>query len=153
MTIDERQRELVALFSDASDWEERYGKLIDLGRALGELPEALRQERYRVRGCQSQVWLHAALDADQRHVIFRADSDALIVKGLIALLLRVYSDATPAEILASPPRFIDELGLARHLSPTRSNGLRAMVEQMVYYAKAFETLRLARGQAAPSTGG
>ncbi|MBK6846795.1 MAG: SufE family protein [Proteobacteria bacterium] len=150
MTIDERQRELVALFADASDWEERYRKLIDLGRALDELPEPLKQEKYRVRGCQSQVWLHAELEPQQQHVVFRADSDALIVKGLIALLLRVYSDATPAEILASPPRFIEELGLARHLSPTRSNGLRAMFEQMVYYAKAFQTLLSARRPVPPS---
>lgn len=150
MTIDERQRELVALFADATDWEERYRKLIDLGRALGELPEALKREKYRVRGCQAQVWLHAELDPERQHVIFRADSDALIVKGLIALLLRVYSDASPTEILSSPPRFIEELGLTRHLSPTRSNGLRAMVEQMVYYAKAFQSLLVARSRAAPA---
>lgn len=143
MTIDERQRELTSMFAELTDWEDRYRQLIELGRELPELPEELKEEKYRVRGCQSQVWLKADLD-QQNHVIFRADSDALIVKGLIAMLLRVYSDATPDDILHAPPRFIDEIGLARHLSPTRSNGLHAMVEQMMYYAKAFQTLLAAR---------
>lgn len=144
MALADRQEALVQEFAGLSDWEDRYRHIIELGRALPELPEDLRVETYRVRGCQSQVWLHAQLDEHQR-VSFRADSDALIVRGLIAMLLRVYSDASPRDILNSPPAFIAELGLDGHLSPTRSNGLRAMIEQMMYYAKAFQTLLAARG--------
>lgn len=145
MTTDlrERQAELVALFADIDDWEERYRKIIALGRDLAGLPEDLKLEKYKVQGCQSQVWLHAALD-DEGRVIFRADSDAMIVRGLIALLLRAYSEAEPEQILATEPAFIGELGLESHLSPTRTNGLRAMIEQMFYYAKAFAALAAVR---------
>jgi cysteine desulfuration protein SufE len=92
-----------------------------------------------VRGCQSQVWLHASLDDDKR-VVLQADSDAMIVRGLIAVVLRIYSGANPAEILSNPPDFIRDIGLDGHLSPTRTNGLRSLVEQLMYYAKAFQTI-------------
>lgn len=144
MPLEQRQRDLVREFAELADWEERYRKIITFGRELPALAEELKQERYRVRGCQSQVWLHASLD-EHDNVIFRADSDAMIVRGLIAMLLRLYSNAPAAEILRSPPRFIGEIGLKRHLSPTRANGLHAMVEQMMYYAKAFATLQAAKG--------
>jgi len=142
-TIERRQQQLVAEFSAVEGWEERYRKIIALGRELPVLPDELRGEQQRVRGCQSQVWLHAELD-DEGRVIFRADSDAMIVRGLIAMLLRVYSGQPPRAILSASPGFIEQIGLTRHLSPTRSNGLHAMLEQMVYYAKAFQTLLAAR---------
>lgn len=144
--IEQRQRQLVEKFSNFEDWEERYREIIKLGRTLPALPDEMKQEKFRVKGCQSQVWLHASLDEAQ-HVVFEADSDAMIVRGLIAMLLGVYSGAPPAEVLNTPPSFIGEIGLQSHLSPTRSNGLRAMVEQMMYYAKAFQTVLVARGQA------
>ncbi|MBW2733851.1 MAG: SufE family protein [Deltaproteobacteria bacterium] len=107
------------------------------------LPDELKTDKHKVKGCQSQVWLHAALD--EGNVIFRADSDAMIVRGLIAMLLSIYSGATPSEILEKPPAFISEIKLDSHLSPTRTNGLRSMVEQMMYYATAFKTLLAVRG--------
>jgi len=143
MPIDQRQQELVDEFSDLSDWEERYRRIIEMGRELPHLPEDLKVEKYRVRGCQSQVWLHAGL-GDNSNVMFRADSDAMIVRGLIAMLLHVYSNAPAEEILKSPPDFIKEIGLAGHLSPTRTNGLHSLVEQIMYYAKAFHTLAMAQ---------
>lgn len=138
-TIGERQNELIALFSGIDDWEERYRKIIAMGKELDDIADDKKIDKYKVQGCQSQVWLHAELDATGK-ILFVADSDAMIVRGLIKMLLSVYSNATPREVLDTQPSFIQEIGLEKHLSPTRTNGLRSMVEQMLYYAKAFEAL-------------
>lgn len=138
MTIEERQQEIVGEFADINDWMDRYGYIIDLGNALEPLPDELKTPDRLIEGCQSRVWLDATLDADGL-VRFRADSDAIIVKGIISLLVSVLDGHTPDEILAADLHFIDEIGLSRHLSPTRSNGLVAMVRQMRVYALAFKT--------------
>lgn len=124
--IDVTDREIISEFELFGDWQERYEYLIELGRKLEPLPADLRTESNMVRGCQSQVWLHTDV-ADDR-IVFRAASDSTIVAGLIALLLRVYSDRRPEEIVGYKPQFIDRLGLAKHLSITRSNGLAAMLK-------------------------
>lgn len=134
-----RVRKLAGEFSGLATWEDRYKRLIERGKALGGLSEDMKQEKYKVRGCQSQVWLHATLDETGR-IVFQADSDAMIVKGLVAILLEVYSQATPEEILATPPQFLKDLGFETHLSPSRANGLFAMVKQIMYYAQAFKAL-------------
>lgn len=139
MTLSERQKAIVDEFAEASTWEDRYRKIITLGQSLPALSDDAKQDKYKVKGCQSQVWLLANLD-DKGHIIFQADSDAMIVRGLVALLLRVYSDASPDEIIASPPDFINELGLSGHLTPSRTNGLYAMVQQIMYYATALKAL-------------
>jgi cysteine desulfuration protein SufE len=139
VTLLERQRQIVAEFSNLKDWEERYKKLIELGKSLPDLPDAKKIEDYKVKGCQSQVWIHASL-RDGR-VIFEADSDALLVRGLVALLLRAYSEATPAEILSTPPEFVKEIGLESKLSPSRANGLFSMIKQIKFYAMAFQSLQ------------
>jgi len=124
----EAQNAIVEEFSFFGDWTERYQYLIDLGRKLPPLPEELKTEAHKVQGCQSQVWLVAGGDAE--HLEFRAISDSAIVAGLIALLLRVYSGRSAREILDTEPRFIEAIGLAKHLSPTRSNGLAAMFKRI-----------------------
>ena len=124
----EAQDAIVEEFSFFSDWTERYQYLIDLGRKLPPLPEELKTEVSKVQGCQSQVWLVASGDVE--HLEFRAISDSAIVSGLIALLLRVYSGRSAQEILDAEPRFIEAVGLAKHLSPTRSNGLAAMFKRI-----------------------
>ncbi len=134
--MDERQRLIVEEFQGLASWEERYERLIQLGGALPALPAEQRTEAFKVRGCQSQVWLHARLEEGRMRLA--ADSDALIVKGLVALLLRTYDDRTPAEILATPPDFVTALGMREHLSPTRSNGLAAMLKQIRLYATALQ---------------
>ena len=133
-TAQEAQDAIVEEFSFFSDWTERYQYLIDLGRKLLPLPEELKTEATKVQGCQSQVWLVASGDAAQLN--FRAISDSAIVSGLIALLLRVYSGRSAREILDTEPRFIDAIGLAKHLSPTRSNGLAAMFKRIQDEARA-----------------
>lgn len=140
MSLAERQKEIVALFKGLENWEVRYKKLIEVGRELPSYPEEWRIEDLKVRGCQSQVWLHAELGPDGR-VTFAADSDALIVKGLVALLLKLYDGATPAEIIETSPDFIKELDFGAHLSPSRSNGLFAMVKQIKFYALAMQALQ------------
>ena len=135
MSLKDRQNEIVAEFSGLSDWEDRYKKLIELGKALPELPDSKKLEDFKVKGCQSQVWIHAHMENGR--IIFEADSDALLVRGLVALLLRIYSDAAPAEILATPPDFVKEIGLESKLSPSRANGLVSMIKQMKFYAMAF----------------
>lgn len=131
----QRQQSVIAEFSGLADWEERYKKLIELGKALPELSESKKLEDFKVKGCQSQVWIHARLENGR--VIFEADSDAILVRGIVALLLRVYSDATPKEILETAPDFVKEIGLESKLSPSRANGLYSMIKQMKYYAMAF----------------
>jgi cysteine desulfuration protein SufE len=137
--VSERQRKLVEEFSRIPDWEDRYKRLIDYGKKLPEFPKELYDEKFKVRGCQSQVWLHAGLNPDLT-VRLQADSDALIVKGLVAILLNVYSEATPEEILAASPQFLKDLGFEGHLSPSRANGFYAMLKQILYYAQAFQAL-------------
>ena len=127
------QAAIVEEFSYLSDWTERYQYLIDLGRKLSPFADAFKTEANKVQGCQSLVWLVAS--GDVRQLEFRAISDSAIVSGLIALLLRVYSGRTAQEILATEPNFIEAIGLAKHLSPTRSNGLAAMLETIQEYAR------------------
>ena len=136
--ITERTERIVAEFSRLEGWEDRYRRLIAMGQALGDLPDAMKDEDHKVRGCQSQVWLRASLDIDR--ISFRGDSDALIVKGLVSILIEAYSGATPSEILATPPVFLQRIGLDQHLSPSRSNGLHSMVKQIMFYATAYQTL-------------
>ena len=132
MPIDEVQDEIIDEFSLFDDWLDRYQYIIDLGRKLEPLtPEEMRDDAL-LAGCQSSVWLHASGDADRLE--FRANSDAAIVSGLIFLLLRVYSGRSAREILDSEPRFVNELGLSEHLSPTRANGLNAMLEAVRNHA-------------------
>lgn len=135
-TIDELQEEVITEFSDFDDWMDKYQLLIDLGNEQKPLDEAYKTDSNLIEGCQSRVWLQADLIDGKVH--FQAESDALIVKGIIALLIKVVSDHTPDEILNSELYFIDKIGLKEHLSPTRSNGLLAMVKQMRMYALAFK---------------
>ncbi|MBR6981017.1 MAG: SufE family protein [Prevotella sp.] len=137
MTIDELQNEVVEEFSDFTDWMDKYQLLIDLGSDMEPLEEKYKTEDNLINGCQSRVWIHA--DYHDGLLTFKAESDALIVKGLIALLLRVLSGHTPQEILDANLFFIDSIGLREHLSPTRSNGLLAMVKQIRAYALAYHT--------------
>ncbi len=137
MTINQVQDEIVEEFSEVDDWMDRYAMIIDLGNSLPAIEEKYKTPDHLIEGCQSRVWLNAELDSDG-NVEFTADSDAIIVKGIISLLIRVLNGHTPDEILSSDLRFIDQIGLAEHLSPTRSNGLLAMVKQMRMYALAFK---------------
>lgn len=137
MTIKEKEDELVDQFAGIDDWMDRYAYIIDLGNALEPLPESLKTPDRLIEGCQSRVWLDAEKTADGK-VVYRADSDAIIVKGIISMLVEVLSGHTPDEILADDLSFIQRIGLAEHLSPTRSNGLVAMVKQMRAYALAFK---------------
>jgi cysteine desulfuration protein SufE len=136
MTINTLQDEVIAEFSDLDDWMDRYQVLIDLGNEQQPLPEMDKTPQNLIDGCQSRVWLVA--DCNDGKVYFRAESDALIVKGIIALLIRVLSGHTPEEILDADLYFIEQIGLREHLSPTRSNGLLAMVKQMRMYALAYQ---------------
>ena len=135
MNINEIQDEIIAEFSDFDDWMDRYQMLIDMGSEQPPLADQYKTEQNLIDGCQSRVWLQADLIDGRIH--FQAESDALIVKGIVSLLIRVLSDHTPQEILDADLYFIDEIGLKEHLSPTRSNGLVAMVKQMRVYALAF----------------
>lgn len=135
-TINEIQDEIIDEFVDIEDWMDRYAYIIDLGNALPAIDEKFKTPQYIIEGCQSRVWLNAELDNDGK-ITYTADSDAIIVKGIISLLINVLSGHTPQEILDSDLYFIDKIGLSEHLSPTRSNGLVAMVKQMKVYAFAF----------------
>ena len=137
MSINELQDEVIAEFADFDDWMDKYALLIDLGNALEPLDEKYKTESNLIEGCQSRVWLQA--DYVDGRIHFRGESDAVIVKGIVSLLIRVLSDHTPQEILDADLHFIDQIGLKEHLSPTRSNGLVAMVKQMRMYALAFKT--------------
>ena len=132
MTINELQDEVVEEFSEFTDWMDKYQMLIDLGNELEPLDEQYKTESDLIGGCQSRVWLQC--DEKDGRLIFTADSDALIVKGIIALLIRVVSNHTPKEIIDAELYFIDRIGLREHLSPTRANGLLAMTKQMKMYA-------------------
>ncbi len=138
MTIEEQQQEIIEEFQDYDDWMDRYQLLIDLGNDQEPLPAEHKTESNLIDGCQSRVWLQADLSENGR-VEFRAESDALIVKGIVTLLIKVLSGHTPDEILEADLHFIEDIGLREHLSPTRSNGLLAMLKQMKMYALAFKT--------------
>ena len=127
---------LVDEFQELPDWESRYKRIIALAKELQPMPEELKTDANKVRGCSSTVWLHA--DVKDGNVVFLADSDAVLVRGLVALLVKVYSGHPAKEILAAPPDFIEELGLNVNLSPNRANGLTAMVKQIMIYAAAFK---------------
>lgn len=136
-TINETQDEIIEEFSETDDWMDRYQLLIDLGSEQTPLPDSDKTEQNLIDGCQSRVWL--TCEEREGRLFFRAESDALIVKGIVALLIRVLTDHTPDEILQSDLYFIDRIGLREHLSPTRSNGLLAMLKQMRMYALAFKS--------------
>ena len=136
MTINEIQDEIIQEFADFDDWMDRYQLLIDLGSSQPKLDDKYKTEQNLIDGCQSRVWLQADMKDGLLH--FQAESDALIVKGIVALLVRVLSDHTPQEILSADLYFIESIGLREHLSPTRSNGLLSMLRQMKLYALAYQ---------------
>jgi len=138
MTINEIQDELIADFELFEDWTDKYGYIIELGKKLGEIEEEHKKPENIIKGCQSNVWLIAE-KTNEGKVLFSADSEAIIVKGLVYMLLSVLSNHTPKEIIDADLYFIDKIGMSQHLSPTRSNGLVAMVKQMKFYAIAFSS--------------
>ncbi|WP_077196950.1 SufE family protein [Prevotella ihumii] len=135
MSINEIQDEVIAEFSEFTDWMDKYQMLIDLGNELDALDAQYKTEQNLIDGCQSRVWLQC--DMEEGNLVFTADSDALITKGIIALLIRVISGHTPQEIIDADLYFIEQIGLHQHLSPTRSNGLLSMVKKIKAYALAF----------------
>ena len=137
MTINELQDNVIEEFSAFDDWMDKYALLIDLGNSLPPLEEKYKTESNLIEGCQSRVWLQA--DYEDGNIIFKGESDAVIVKGIVSLLINVLSGHTPQEILDTDLYFIEQIGLKEHLSPTRSNGLVAMVKQMRMYALAYRT--------------
>ncbi|MDE6334740.1 MAG: SufE family protein [Muribaculaceae bacterium] len=147
MTIEQKQQEIIDEFADIEDWLDRYAQIIDLGNELPPIDESLKTPDHIIEGCQSRVWLDAELDNDGL-MHFRADSDAIIVKGIISLLISVLDGHTPQEVLDADLHFINDIGLGEHLSPTRSNGLLAMVKQMRLYALAYKTKQESENQSA-----
>ncbi len=137
MTIQEKENSIVEEFAMFDDWMDKYAYLIELGKELPVIDEKYKTEQYLISGCQSRVWIHARMDEDGK-VIFTADSDAVITKGIVSLLIRVFSGHTPQEILESNFEFLDKIGLKEHLSPTRANGLASMIKQIRFYARAFQ---------------
>ncbi len=137
MTIQETENEIIDEFADIDDWMDRYAMIIDMGNSLPSIDEKYRTPEHLIEGCQSRVWVNAELEDGK--VVYTADSDAVIVKGIISMLIKVLSNHTPDEILNADLSFIDKIGLAEHLSPTRSNGLLAMLKQMRLYALAYKT--------------
>jgi cysteine desulfuration protein SufE len=140
MTINEVQNEIIEEFEFLTEWDDRYGHIIDLGKTMPLIREDLKSPEKIIKGCQSQVWLHSELKDGK--IFYSADSDAIITKGLIALLVRVLNEQKPEEILNADLYFIDKINLKEHLSPTRSNGLLSMVKQMKMDALAFKALSL-----------
>lgn len=136
MNIQQRVESLKEEFNQFSSWEDRYAHIIKMGKELPTFPEEYRLEDNKVRGCQSQVWLFPELK--EGRVVYHADSDASIVKGIISLLLQVYSNSTPEEILAVKPEWLDDIGLRQHLSMSRANGLSSMLKQISMYALAMQ---------------
>jgi cysteine desulfuration protein SufE len=136
MTINEIENQIIAEFSLFDDWVDKYGYLVELGRSLPIIDPQYKTDQYVITGCQSKVWLHATYAEGLVH--FTADSDAIITKGIVSLLIRVLSGHSPDEILAADMEFVDKIGLKEHLSPTRSNGLVSMIKQMKLYALAFK---------------
>ncbi|WP_159801496.1 SufE family protein [Flavobacterium sp. MK4S-17] len=136
MDIKNIQEEIIDEFSMFDDWDERYQYVIDLGKSLPLVDEQYKTDDNIIKGCQSRVWLHA--EQKDGNVVFTADSDAILTKGIIAILIRVFSNQRPADILEADTAFIDEIGLKEHLSPTRANGLVSMIKQIKMYALAFQ---------------
>ncbi len=136
MTIQEIQEEIVDEFSMFDDWMQRYEYIIELGKSLPLIEEQYKTDNYSIKGCQSKVWVHA--DEQDDKIVFTADSDAILTKGIIAILIRTFSGHTPQEILDANTDFIDEIGLKEHLSPTRANGLVSMIKQIKMYALAYQ---------------
>lgn len=136
-TIQEIQEEIVEEFSMFDDWMQRYEYMIDLGKSLPLIDSEYKTDDYIIKGCQSKVWVHA--DMADNKVAFTADSDAIITKGIIALLIRTFSGQSPQDIIEANTDFIDEIGLKEHLSPTRANGLVSMIKQIKLYAVAYQT--------------
>jgi len=137
MTIEEIQKEIIEDFDLFEDWMQRYEFIIDTGKSLPLISDQNKSDDNLIKGCQSKVWIHA--DYENGKLIFSADSDAILTKGIISLLLRVYSQQTPKDILEADPFFIDEIGLKEHLSPTRANGLLSMIKQIKLLALAYQT--------------
>jgi cysteine desulfuration protein SufE len=136
MTIKEIQEEIIDEFDLFDDWMERYEHIIDLGKSLPLIAERFKVDENLIKGCQSKVWLHAEIQNDQ--LAFSADSDAILTKGIVALLLRVFNGQKPADIVSSDMDFINEIGLKEHLSATRANGLLSMIKQIKLYALGFQ---------------
>ena len=136
MTIQEIQQEIIDEFSLFDDWMQRYEYMIELGKSLPLIAPEFKTDDHIIKGCQSKVWVHAALEGDQ--LSFTADSDAIITKGIIAILIRAFSNQHPKDILDADTDFIDQIGLKEHLSPTRANGLVSMIKQIKLYAIAFQ---------------
>ncbi len=137
MTIEAIQEDLIDEFSLFDDWMQKYEYMIDLGKSLPLIDPSLKTDDRLIKGCQSKVWLHSELENGK--VVFTADSDAIITKAIVAILIRVFSNQKPEDIVAANTDFIDEIGLKEHLSPTRANGLVSMVKQMKLYAIAYQT--------------
>lgn len=137
MAIKEIQDEIVDEFSMFDDWMQRYEYMIELGKSLPLIEDKYKTEDNIIKGCQSKVWVHAEMKDDK--LVFSADSDAIITKGIIAILIRAFSNHTPAEIIDADTQFIDDIGLKEHLSPTRANGLVSMIKQLKLYAIAYQT--------------
>ncbi len=138
MTIDNIQNEVIEEFSVFDDWMDKYAYLIELGNELSDFDEEQKTEDNLIRGCQSRVWFTA--DYNEGRISFKADSDAIITKGIASLLIRILSNHTPEEIINTELYFIDKIGLSQHLSPTRSNGLMSMIKQLKLYAMAYKTM-------------
>lgn len=136
-SIQEIQNDIVEEFSMFDDWMDRYEYMIDLGKSVPIIDEQYKTDDNIIKGCQSKVWVHADLEEDK--VTFSADSDAIITKGIIAILIRAWSGQKPADIIAADTAFIDEIGLKEHLSPTRANGLVSMIKQLKMYAVAYQS--------------
>ncbi|OZV70947.1 SufE family protein [Winogradskyella aurantia] len=137
MTIEDVQKDIIDEFSMFDNWEDRYQYMIDLGKSLPLIDPKFKTEDHIIKGCQSKVWVHADMDDDK--VKFTADSDAIITKGIIAILIRVFSNQHPKAIIEANTDFIDQIGLKEHLSPTRANGLVSMIKQLKMYAIAYQT--------------
>lgn len=137
LSINEIQEEIIEELSLFEDWMDKYEQIIDYGKGLESLPEAYKLEQNLVKGCQSKVWLHATMDGEKLH--FLADSEAIITKGLVGLLVRVLSGHTPTEIATADLYFVEKIGLSEHLTPSRSNGFAGMISKMKTYAVAFST--------------
>ena len=137
MNIQTIQEEIIDEFSMFDDWMQRYEYMIDLGKSLPLIEENYKTDDNIIKGCQSKVWVHAELDDDK--LVFTADSDAIITKGIIAILIRAFSNQKPSDIIEANTNFIDAIGLKEHLSPTRANGLVSMIKQLKLYAVAYQT--------------
>jgi cysteine desulfuration protein SufE len=137
MSITSIQEEIIEEFDMFDDWMQRYEYMIELGKSLPLIADDYKTEENLIKGCQSKVWVHAELEGDK--LVFTADSDAIITKGIIAILIRAFSNQKPADIIAANTEFIDQIGLKDHLSPTRANGLVSMIKQLKLYAIAYQT--------------